>query len=106
MRILLLAGRVFLLAAGLSAVAGNRAQSETPAPNQAPSPISIQVHAARPTGPYVPIWNFFGADEPNYLYAPNGKRLLGELAALSPVPVYFRPHNLFTTGNGEGSLKW
>jgi xylan 1,4-beta-xylosidase len=22
------------------------------------------------------------------------------------VPVYFRPHNLFTTGSGEGSLKW
>ena len=21
-------------------------------------------------------------------------------------PVYFRAHNLFTTGNGEGSLKW
>jgi xylan 1,4-beta-xylosidase len=57
-------------------------------------------------GPYVPIWNFFGADEPNYLYALNGKKLLGELAALSPVPVYFRAHNLFTTGNGEGSLKW
>ena len=56
--------------------------------------------------PYTPIWNYFGADEPNYLYAPNGKKLLGELAALSPVPVYFRPHNLLTTGNGEGSLKW
>jgi xylan 1,4-beta-xylosidase len=56
--------------------------------------------------PVHPIWNYFGADEPNYLYAPNGKKLLGELAALSPVPVYFRPHNLFTTGNGDGSLKW
>jgi len=105
MRILLLAGRVFLLAAGLSAVAGNE-RNPRPRRQTSPSPISIQVHAARPTGPYVPIWNFFGADEPNYLYAPNGKRLLGELAALSPVPVYFRPHNLFTTGNGEGSLKW
>jgi xylan 1,4-beta-xylosidase len=73
---------------------------------QAPQPVSIQVHAAQPTGPYTPIWNFFGADEPNYIYAPNGKKLLGELAALSPVPVYFRSHNLFTTGNGEGSLKW
>ena len=52
------------------------------------------------------IWNYFGADEPNYTYAANGKKLLGELAALSPVPVYFRAHNLFTTGNGEASLKW
>jgi xylan 1,4-beta-xylosidase len=57
-------------------------------------------------GPYSPIWNYFGADEPNYLSAPNGKKLLRELADLSPAPVYFRPHNLFTTGNGDGSLKW
>jgi xylan 1,4-beta-xylosidase len=68
--------------------------------------IEVQVHAAQPTGPYTPIWNYFGADEPNYLYSPNGKKLLGELAALSPVPVYYRPHNLFTSGNGEASLKW
>jgi xylan 1,4-beta-xylosidase len=73
---------------------------------QTAQPVSIHVHAAQPTGPYTPIWNFFGADEPNYLYAPNGKKLLVELAALSPVPVYFRPHNLLTTGNGDGSLKW
>jgi xylan 1,4-beta-xylosidase len=70
------------------------------------APITIRVHAGQPAGPYIPIWNYFGADEPNYIYAPNGKKLLGELAALSPVPVYFRAHNLFTTGNGGGSLKW
>ena len=81
-------------------------QDSPSAENQALSAVSIQVHAAQPTGSYTPIWNYFGADEPNYLYAPNGKKLLGELAALSPIPVYFRPHNLFTTGNGEGSLKW
>ena len=82
------------------------AQSQEMNPTQSPITVAIQVHAAKPTGPYTPIWNFFGADEPNYLYAPNGKKLLAELAALSPVPVYFRPHNLFTTGNGVGSLKW
>ncbi len=76
------------------------------AESQAAPPISIQVHAAEPAGPYTPIWNYFGADEPNYITASNGKMLLGELAALSPVPIYFRTHNLFTTGNGEGSLKW
>src|SRR5580692_7262153 len=76
------------------------------ASQQAAQPVSIQVHAAEPTGPYAPIWNYFGADEPNYTYAPNGQKLLHELSALSPVPVYFRPHNLLTTGNGEGSLKW
>jgi xylan 1,4-beta-xylosidase len=69
-------------------------------------PVTITVHADKPSGPYTPIWNFFGADEPNYITAPNGQKLLHELSALSPVPVYFRPHNLLTTGNGEGSLKW
>jgi xylan 1,4-beta-xylosidase len=69
-------------------------------------PVTVQVHSRQAIGPYVPIWNYFGADEPNYLYAPSGKKLLGELAALSPVPVYYRPHNLFTTGDGEGALKW
>ena len=72
----------------------------------APVAVTVQVHADKPAGPYTPIWNYFGADEPNYIYASNGKKLLGELAALSPVQVYFRPHNLFTTGNGDGSLKW
>jgi len=70
------------------------------------TPVSIHVHAAQPAGPYTPIWNYFGADEPNYISAPNGEKLLGELSGLGPVPVYFRVHNLFTTGNGEGSLKW
>ena len=68
--------------------------------------VLIQVHADQPAGTYIPIWNFFGADEPNYIYAPNGQKLLHELSTLSPVPVYFRPHNLFTTGNGDGSPKW
>ena len=81
------------------------AQTPTQVPTQS-APVIVQVHAAQPTGPYTPIWNYFGADEPNYLYAPNGKKLLGELAALSAFPVYYRPHNLFTAGNGEGSLKW
>jgi len=70
------------------------------------STVAIRVHADRAIAPYRPIWNFFGADEANYVYAPNGKKLLGELAALSSVPVYFRMHNLFTSGDGEASLKW
>src|SRR6202050_4507820 len=74
--------------------------------SQTTLPVTVQVHSRLAIGEYLPIWNYFGADEPNYLYAPNGKKLLGELAAMSPVPVYYRPHNLFTTGDGEGSLKW
>jgi xylan 1,4-beta-xylosidase len=75
-------------------------------PQQAPERTHIQVRADQSTGPIAPIWNFFGYDEPNYTYAPNGKKLIGELAALSPVPVYVRVHNLFTTGDGSASLKW
>jgi len=68
--------------------------------------ISIKVHADQPDGPMIPIWNYFGYDEPNYTYSPNGKKLLGELATLSPAPVYVRVHNLLTTGDGSASLKW
>jgi xylan 1,4-beta-xylosidase len=71
-----------------------------------PGSITIHVHAAQPAGSYTPIYNYFGADEPNYTYAPDGKWLLWELGSLSSAPVYFRTHNLFTTGNGDGSLKW
>ncbi len=77
-----------------------------PAAAQAAKPVVITVHADQPGEAYKPLWNFFGADEPNYLYAPNGQKLLRELSDLSPVPVYFRPHNLLTTGDGQGSLKW
>ena len=49
-----------------------------PALTQAQKPVTITVHADKPSGAYHPIWNFFGADEPNYLYAPNGQKLLHE----------------------------
>lgn len=80
--------------------------SQQTAPIESRNDVLVTVHAGQTAGNYTPIWNFFGADEPNYLYTPNGQKLLHELSALSPVPVYFRPHNLFTTGNGDGSLKW
>lgn len=69
-------------------------------------PVSIQVDAARPLGELRPIWRFFGADEPNYAYMQHGRELLGELGALSPNQVYFRTHNLLTSGDGTPALKW
>jgi xylan 1,4-beta-xylosidase len=68
--------------------------------------VQVRVHADQADGTIAPIWNFFGYDEPNYTYAPNGKKLLGELAALSAPPTYVRVHNLFTSGDGSASLKW
>jgi xylan 1,4-beta-xylosidase len=68
--------------------------------------VHIRVHADHAEGTIAPIWNFFGYDEPNYTYAPNGEKLLSELSALGPTPVYVRVHNLLTTGDGSASLKW
>jgi xylan 1,4-beta-xylosidase len=74
-------------------------------PQALPS-VSIRVKIDQCAGPISPVWNYFGYDEPNYTYAPNGKKLLAELAALNAAPVYVRVHNLFTTGDGTASLKW
>jgi xylan 1,4-beta-xylosidase len=68
--------------------------------------VSIQVKFDQSAGPIPPVWNYFGYDEPNYTYAPNGRKLLRELAALDAAPAYVRVHNLLTTGDGSASLKW
>ena len=73
---------------------------------ESPHSVSVDVRFDQPQGTISPIWNYFGYDEPNYTYAPNGRKLLGELAALSPQPAYVRVHNLLTTGDGSASLKW
>ncbi len=69
-------------------------------------PVTIRVDAARSLGPMKPIWRFFGADEPNYAYMKDGRRLISELGELRPNQVYFRAHNLLTSGDGTPALKW
>ncbi len=69
-------------------------------------PVVIHVDAAKTKGPLKPIWRFFGADEPNYAYMKNGRKLVGELGALKPKQIYFRTHNLLTSGDGTPALKW
>lgn len=66
----------------------------------------IIVDVSQQGTPFKPVWASFGFDEPNYTYMKDGKKLLSELAALSPVPVYIRTHNLLTTGDGTPALKW
>lgn len=68
--------------------------------------VTIGVNANARLGPLKPIYSFFGYDEPNYTYMKDGKKLLSELAALSPVPVHVRAHNMLTTGDGKAALKW
>ncbi len=94
--------RRLAVASTLFLLAGNSSRAQ----EQAKQSVIVHVRADQADGAIRPIWNYFGYDEPNYTYAPNGKKLLGELAALSPVPVYIRVHNLLTTGDGSASLKW
>ncbi len=67
---------------------------------------TINVDLKKETGDMSPVWAWFGYDEPNYTYMKDGKKLLTEIAALSPVPVYVRAHSLLVTGDGVAALKW
>jgi xylan 1,4-beta-xylosidase len=67
---------------------------------------TIHVNLEKETGEMKPVWAWFGYDEPNYTYMKDGKKLLSEIAALSPVPVYVRAHSLLVSGDGVPALKW
>ena len=67
---------------------------------------TIRVNAAETLGPFKPIYAYFGYDEPNYTYTKNGRKLVGELAAVSASPVYIRTHYMLATGDGTPGLKW
>ena len=92
-----------LLAAGTLAILRGAPQAP---PGSAPFPVSIRVDAATSTGPLKQIWRFFGADEPNYAYMKHGQTLIADQGKLAPGRVYFRAHNLLTTGDGTPALKW
>jgi xylan 1,4-beta-xylosidase len=78
-------------------------RTATPVPGNA---LKIRVNLDRKTGAMDYPWAMFGYDEPNYTYMEDGRKLLSELAKLSPVPVYVRTHNLLTSGDGTPALKW
>ena len=88
-------GCVTLIAAALAVPAGRQGE-----------PVTITVDAKTVRGPMSTMWAWFGYDEPNYTYTANGKKLLSELAATTPAPVFVRTHNLLTTGDGIAALKW
>ena len=69
-------------------------------------PVKVQVDAAKSRGELKPIYRFFGADEPNYAYMKDGRKLLAELGKLGTPQAFFRTHNLLTTGDGTPALKW
>ncbi len=68
--------------------------------------VNIQVDVSSSLGPVNHIWRYFGADEPNYAYMRNGSKLIGDLGSLRKGEVFFRAHNLLTTGDGKADLKW
>ncbi|MFY9152835.1 MAG: hypothetical protein WAO52_12520 [Prolixibacteraceae bacterium] len=68
--------------------------------------VSITVNFNQEIGKMNPIWARWGYDEPNYTYMKDGQKLLSEMAALSPVPVFIRAHSLLVTGEGTYALKW
>lgn len=69
-------------------------------------PVAIRVDAAAPHGELKPIYRFFGADEPNYAYMKDGKKLLRDIGRLGEPQEYFRAHSLLVTGDGTPALKW
>ncbi|MGN6266630.1 MAG: GH39 family glycosyl hydrolase [Ginsengibacter sp.] len=68
--------------------------------------VHIGIDTKKVTGPYNPIWSYFGYDEANFTTMKDGKKLLTELSQLSNAPVYVRTHNLLTSGDGKAALKW
>ena len=77
------------------------------APLAAARQVSISVNGSNTLGHLATIARFFGCDEPNYAYQPDGKALLQELGQLGPAQTYFRTHNLLTTDDGPRTrLKW
>jgi len=93
------------LALVLSARAGVAATNAPTDPAET-FPVTIRVDASKSLGPLKPLWRFFGADEPNFATMKDGRKLIGELGALAPGRVYFRAHNLLSTGDGTPALKW
>jgi xylan 1,4-beta-xylosidase len=82
-------------------------QGQTSAPGSVE--VTITVDASKPVGALNPIWRWDGYDEPNYTYAPNGKKLVNQFTGdkNSPFgPAYFRAHSLLVTGDGKGRPKW
>ncbi len=95
-----------LVFACVAAAAAASVPAQAAAPFAASFPVSIRIDGTRTLGPLVPVWSFFGADEPNYATMKDGRGLLAALGKLRPGHVFFRAHNLLSTGDGTPALKW
>jgi len=99
-----LRGYILSLGVGLAAIGTAHGQVTVPAEGQS---RHIKIDFSKEKGPMQPAWAWWGYDEPNYTYMKDGKKLLSEIADLSPVPVYVRAHSLLVTDEGpRAALKW
>jgi xylan 1,4-beta-xylosidase len=85
---------------------GAQTLSKQASPQPAAQPVEINVDLDAKTGPFSPIYAWFGYDEANYTTMPHGRELLRELHDLSPVPIHIRVHHLLTSGDGKAELKF
>jgi xylan 1,4-beta-xylosidase len=73
---------------------------------QAPATVNVSVDATAAGAPLERVWAFHGYDEINYTTEPEGRALLGTIAAAHTAPVRVRSHFLLNTGDGVPALKW
>ncbi len=73
---------------------------------QVPATVNVAVDATAAGMPIERVWPLHGYDEINYTTVPEGKALLGTIAAAHTAPVYIRSHFLLNTGDGTPALKW
>ena len=78
----------------------------SPARAQVPATVNVSVDATASGTPLERVWPFHGYDEINYTTVPEGKALLGTLAAAHSAPVHVRSHFLLNTGDGTQAMKW
>jgi xylan 1,4-beta-xylosidase len=78
----------------------------SPALAQAPATVNFSVDASAAGTPLERVWPFHGYDEINYTTMPEGKALLGTIAAAHTAPIHIRSHFLLNTGDGSPAMKW
>src|SRR5262249_39507868 len=100
------AALIGLVGLAVAIASARNAPPQAGADTREPFPVAMHLDASRPQGDLRPIWRFFVADEPTYAYMKDGRKLLAELGQLAPKHVYFRAHNLLTSGDGTPALKW
>ena len=88
--------------AGLLALASGACGGQAPVP----ATVNVSVDATAAGTPLARVWPFYGYDEINYTTTPEGKALLGTVAAAHTAPVHVRSHFLLNTGDGTPGLKW